>query len=123
MSFFIGQTGLRHKWASLTAAEVNGATNQASSVLLQQLERGARFAYFDNTINVDLAIYLCHPDADSSVATNRLFWIELPTNRVINYDFLQQIQVSFDPGTSIWVSKAAGAGAASTGKLRLSTFA
>lgn len=123
MSFFIGQTGLRHLYNQLTAAQINAAVDQSSAVLLTNLGRGARFAYFDNTVNVDLSIYLVHPDADSSVAANRLFFIELPTNRVINYDFLQQIQVSFDPGTEIWISKAPGAGVASSGKLRLSTFA
>lgn len=123
MSFFIGKTGLRHQWAQLTATAVNAATNQATSILWANLGRGGRFLYLDNTVNVDIALYLVHPDADSSDVTTRLFWIELPTNRVMNYDFLQQIQVSLDPGTKIFVSKAAGAGAASSGKINLSAFA
>jgi hypothetical protein len=123
MSFFIGQTGLRHQWATLTYSDVASATDAASSVLLARLQRGGRFAYFDNSINVDLALYLVHPDADPAVTANRLFWIEIPATRVINYDFLQQIQVQFDPGTRIYVSKAAGAGSATSGKLRLSTYA
>jgi len=124
MSFFLGNSGLalRHQWASVVPSQLSLATGQSTAIMLAYLGRGARFAYFDNTLNADLSLWLISPNADPTQVASRLFWIELPQNRVINYDFLQQLQVEFDPGTTIMVSVVAGE-TATTGKLRMSAFA
>lgn len=120
-SIFTGKTGLRHQYEDLTYSEVNGATDASSAVLLIQFEQAARMAFIDNTVNVDLALYLVHPDADSTVAANRLFWIEIPSNRVLNYADMAPGLV-FDPGTRVYVAKAGGAGAATSGKVRVAAW-
>lgn len=120
-SIFIGMTGLRHQYEDLTFTEINGATDAASSVLLLQFAQAGRMAFIDNTLNVDVQLLLVHPDADSTVAALRLFWIEVPANRVVNYD-INQAGLIFDPGARIYAAKAAGAGAATSGKIRISVW-
>jgi hypothetical protein len=78
-------------------------------------------AFIDNTMNVDLALLLVHPEADSSVTANRLFWIEVPSDRVINYDVGSAPGINFDPGTKIFVYRVGGA-AAAQGKLRIAVW-
>ena len=119
MSIFTGQKGLRHQYAALTTAQLAAANNATNAVLLLKFDNVGRLVFLDNTMDKDLSILLVHPDADSTVVANRLFWFELPTNRVMNYDMNMSPGLFFDPGTTIWVYSAV---APTTGKLRVTTW-
>ena len=117
-SIFIGQTGLRHQYYDLTAAQLAAATNATSAVLIGRIRMDARLAFIDNTLNADVAMLLVHPDADATVVANRLFFIEVPSTRVLNYDVGAAPGLHFDGGTRMYVYYL-GATAPSIGKLRI----
>ncbi len=120
-SIFAGKTALRHQYEELAYTPVNAATNAATSVLLMTFGQASRMLFIDNTVNVDLSLYLVHPDADSTNTSFRLFWQIIPTSRVLNYN-ISQAGLSFDPQTKLFVSKAPGAGAATSGAIRVSSW-
>lgn len=120
-SIFSGKTGLRHQYEDLTYTEINPATTATNAIMALSFAHASRMLFLDNSINVDLWIYLVHPESDSNMVANRLFWIEIPSNRVVNYD-INQSGISFEPGARMYISKADGAGAATSGKIRISAW-
>ena len=118
-SIFSGKTGLRHQFFKRTAAELALATNAANAVLVARFNDGVKLNFIDNTLDKDIVLLLVHPDADSAVATNRLFWIEVPSNRVINYDVAKAPNLEFPPGTKMFVYPLA---AVSSGALRVALW-
>jgi hypothetical protein len=113
--FFSGKTGLRHQYEDLTAADLALATSAATAVLLIEMNQATRIGFIDNTLDQDVILYATHPEADGTVATNRLFWLEVPSNRVLNYESSFPHQ-TIDPGTKIYVSVPS---APFSGKLRI----
>ena len=120
-SIFTGKLGLRHQFAKLTAADLAAANSQATAKLLGRMRMESRLNFMDNTLDTDIAIYLVHPQADPSVVANRLFWIEIPSNRVVNYDVGIAPGLMFDPGTRIYVTYIGGA-APTTGAFRVALW-
>lgn len=118
-SLFIGKTGLRHRYRDALAATINATTGASDAILIETFTQAARLAYLFNNTPADLALWVTHPDADNTVTANRLLWFELPANFNMNYDFLGG-QLTIDPGTTLFVSKASGT--ASSGKFRLIYF-
>lgn len=118
-SIFSGRTGLRHQFFKVTSAEFSGATNAATAVLVARFNKEGRLNFIDNTLDKDVALLLVHPDADASVSTNRLFWIEVPSNRVINYEVGNIPGLIFDPGTMVYAYPLE---AASSGALRFAMW-
>lgn len=102
-SIFIGQSGLRLKYHDVTWADLAGAHDEATAVLLTHLGSACRIALFDNSLDTCCAICAVHPDADSSIAANRLMLFELACPRQINFDMLSASGMEFDPGTKLFV--------------------
>jgi len=119
-SIFTGQTGLRHQFEKLAFGDLAGTTNATNAKLLARLRQETRLNFIDNTTDKDLVILLVHPKADPTVAANRLFWIEIPSLRVLNYDVGAAPGLHFDPGTRMYVYALGGNPA--TGALRLSMW-
>lgn len=120
-SIFTGKTGLRHQFEQQTYSTINAATNAATAVLLMKFDQASRMTFIDNTVNVDLMLYLVHPDADSTVASYRLPWLIIKSNRVLNYS-IYQAGLTFDVGASLFVSKAPGAAAATSGDISVASW-
>ena len=116
-SVFTGLTGLRSKYRDLSVATINSATNQATSALLVKVAQGARMSFIDNSTDVDIALMLVNPAADASDPTNRLFWLEIPAGRIMNFDTTSAPSIELDPGTSMYAYKVSGT--ATLGKLRI----
>lgn len=111
MSIFSGKRGLRHSFAKLTAAELSAATAATTigtAKLLHTYKNWGRLSYLDNTLidgsgnGVDVGLALVHPEADPTDPTFRLFWIELPGLRVLNYSTGDAPGIAFDPGTRLY---------------------
>ena len=117
-SIFIGKTGLRHRYRDLVYTNINSATNATNAILIETFTQEARLCYFFNSLDIDLSVWVVHPDADSSVVANRLKLFEMPANFNLNYD-LQAANLSFDVGMTMFVSKAPSAPAATVGKFRI----
>ena len=117
-SLFIGNEGLglRQQYTDLTNAAISATTGQSDALLLCSIRQAARLSFFFNSTSFDLSLYLCHPKQDSTIATNRLFWMEFPANFNLNYDS-GSVNWEFDPGTKIYVAKAGGT--STVGKFRV----
>lgn len=111
---------MRHVYVKTLPAALAAASSAATAVQIATLSMGARFMYFDNTLNQELSILMVAPEADSTVAANRKLFIELDTNRVINYDFLPGLGMNVPPGTQIWLFSAV---APVSGSFKLSAWA
>jgi hypothetical protein len=121
-SVFIGKTGLRHRYADMTVANINTTTGASDAVLLETFTQEARLCYFFNSFDIDLALWVVHPDADSTVTANRLKLLEFPANFNLNYD-LHAANLSFDVGMTLFISKVPGVATnATVGKFRLIYF-
>jgi hypothetical protein len=118
-SIFSGKTGLRHQFYKKTSAQLSSANSIANAALLATFKTEGRLVYMDNTLDADVAVLLVHPDADSTVDSNRLFWIEVPTNRVMNYDVATSPGLLIDPGTKMFIYTLS---AASSGAFRLALW-
>jgi len=114
-SIFSTKTGLRSVYVSKAFGSLIG-TNATTAVLFETAAKPYRLAYFDNTTNKDLTILVCHPDIDSTVVANRILWVEIPSNRVINFGEMQMPNLELDPGTQIFVFSTDGV-APTSGKL------
>ena len=115
MSIFVGKSGVRLRYDDLTAAEVDTATTSANAALLTTTIGAGRQLYVSNDLNVDVVMLVVNPEADPSVVANRLFLLEVPASRVINFADLAP-GLSFDPGTQIFIYKVSGT--ANSGKFR-----
>lgn len=102
-SIFVGKTALRHHYKALTAAQMAGATTQATAVLFAVVGQGARMTFLDNRLDKEVTVLLVHPESDSTVAANRLLWIEVAPDQVINYETAASPALEIDPGTKIFV--------------------
>lgn len=118
-SIFSGRKGLRHQFFKRTSAELAGVTNASNAKLLCRFNDAVRLNFIDNTLDKDIVLLLVHPDADSADAANRLFWIEVPSNRVINYDVGKSPNLEFPPGTKMFVYPLA---ATSSGAIRVALW-
>lgn len=77
---------MRHQYAALTSSDLVGATNKNTAKLIMILNRETRSLFVDNSLDVPVAIYLVHPDAEPpTVSASGLFWLEISPYRVINY--------------------------------------
>lgn len=118
-SVFASKSGLRHRYQDMTVANINATTNASDAFLLECFVSEARLCYFFNSFDIDLALWVVHPDADSTVTANRLKLMEFPANFNINYD-LHAANLSFDVGMTLFISKVPGVATnATTGKFRL----
>lgn len=115
-SIFSTKTGLRSAYVDMAFGLLTG-TNATTAVLFETASKPYRLAYFDNTTDKDLVVLVCHPDVDSTVVANRIKWIEIPSNRVINFGEMQMPNLEIDPGTLIFVYSSSGV-APTIGKLR-----
>lgn len=102
-SIFTGQSALRHQFSKQTFTNLVPAVDAANAVLLHKFNQAGRLTFIDNTLDATAVLLLVHPDADSTVAANRLYWIEVPSNRVINYGSFILPVLEFDPGSKIFV--------------------
>lgn len=125
MSLFTGKKTLRHQFAKLTFTDLTPAINLATSLELIRFQNMGRLAFLDNTLTdvsgdpVDVALYLVHPEATALTDDFKLFWIELPGLRVINYSVGDVPGIAFDPGTRIYVHTLS---VPTAGALRLSAW-
>jgi len=101
-SIFVGKTGLRHIYRELDYTKLAGKNTQALSVLLGRIGNAARMNFIDNATDADIYLLLVHPQADASVVTNRLHWVEIGKTRVLNYDVGSSPGIHFDPGTAVY---------------------
>ncbi len=104
MSIFMGKSALRHSFKELSSAELIGATNKATAKLWFCLNTAGRMNFMMNDTDAKLVVYLVHPDADSTIEANRLLWIKIPPDRVINYDIVSAPGLEFPPGMKMFVS-------------------
>jgi hypothetical protein len=109
--------GLRHKYVGLSYSAIATATNATNAVQMLTFDTSARLAFLFNSMDQDVSLYLVHPNQDSTDPTKRLLWMEFPKLYNLNYDL--PINLSFDPGTKLYVSRASGAPAPTTGLLRV----
>jgi hypothetical protein len=114
---FIGKTGLRSQYEELVAADINLTSGKADALLLVTFRRDSRIAFFDNSLDCDVAIWAVHPEGIAEDLNARMLLMEIPKNRVINFDVASMTALTFDAGTKLFASKVAGTTAA--GKLRL----
>jgi hypothetical protein len=117
MSIFKGTKSLRHKFSALTFTQLAAASDKASSVLLHRFDMAGYMVFIDNATDVDLALYLVHPDGDSADPDFKLFWLEIPATRVINYQTGTVPGLFFDPGTRVYASYLTAA--PTLGKIRM----
>jgi hypothetical protein len=104
MSLFVGKTGLRTQFYKKLYSDIAPATSQATAIYLGKFDNLISMFDVDNSLDAAIQLYLVPPDADSTVATNRLPWIEIDKNRVINLNTGMAAIIQFDPGTQVWVS-------------------
>jgi hypothetical protein len=120
-SIFIGKSGIRHQFLKLTAAQLATANSAATAAYLGRMSQSVSLNFIDNTLNTDVAVLLVHPEGDSTSAADRLFWIEVPTNRVINYSVDLSPNLKFDPGTKVFIYYLGGA-APTSGDFRMALW-
>lgn len=109
--------GLRHKYVGMSYTAIAAATNAATAVQVLNFDTAARLAFLFNSMDQDIALYLVHPDQDSTDPTKRLLWMEFPKTYNLNYDL--PFNLSFDPGTKLYISRAAGTAAPTVGMFRV----
>lgn len=103
-SIFKGKRALQHQYAELTSTQIVDAeaSDLESSVQLTMLNAASRLVYLDNSLNVDVRLALVHPDLPPDAA-NKLFWIEIGANRVLNYQTGDIPTLIFEPDTRIFL--------------------
>lgn len=117
-SIFEGKTGLRSQYMEAAFGVLASASSAAAAYQIGSLTKSGKFLYVDNTLDKDLIIALCHPDADATVAANRLTLLEVPAGRVMSLDVSSTANLEIDPGTKIFLYRASGS-APTTGKFRM----
>ena len=120
MSFFDGKKALRHRYVSKLFSDFSGATNATTALHICTFDHGARFMYFDNTIDQEISLLLAAPmdekGGNPDDPAYRLLWFEIGANRVINYDGLSTMGISIDPGAQLFGFRN---GAVSSGKFKI----
>lgn len=121
---FIGTRGLRQHYCSKTFTEVEATTagDKSTAILLCTMRQADRWIYLCNDTNTEVAFWLVHPDAPQNTGDYRLFWLELGSQGVLNLAASNAPSFELPAKTRIYVAKAAGAGAASSGKVRATSF-
>jgi hypothetical protein len=118
-SIFTGKSALRHNYKYLLAADLATALNPASAAMLAVVApTGARMMFLDNRLDKEVTVLLVHPEADSTVTANRLLWIEVAPDQVINYDLVASPGLEIDPGAKVFVYSTSGI-APTAGKIKL----
>jgi len=121
-SLFLGKKALRSQYYEATEAQVNATTGQADAFLLCVLPQQSRIVLFDNGLNTPIKVWLAHPEADSQAdPTTRLGWIEIPSQKPINFDISGTVGLSLDAHTKIYISKV-GSNSTNGEKVRLVTW-
>jgi hypothetical protein len=59
--------------------------------------------YIDNTLNAEIAMLALAPEGDPAVVADKKLFVEVPANRVLNFDSLPNFNLSFPPGSSIYI--------------------
>ena len=108
-SIFINKTGLRHQFSVVDYTDIAATTNASDAILVANLRQGIKMNFIDNSTDAPVNLYLVHPDADPTIPANRLYWLTIPGDRVINYSTLGSANLEFDPGTRIYASIYSGA--------------
>jgi hypothetical protein len=122
-SVFSGVTGLRSRYAEAATADLAGKTSKTTALYIAEMDMGARFLYIDNGLDAVLDFWLVHPGAvDPADPANRLFFLEIGKNRVMNFDFLPSLGMFFDPGSRLYVA-VNGSAPTNGDKLRISWWA
>lgn len=101
-SIFEGKTRLTSQYIQKTFTQLAPATDLASAISVLRFDAVAKLQFFDNSTNADLRLHLVHPEADPSVNTNRLLWLELPANRVLDIS-VGLSSLSIPPGTLLYI--------------------
>lgn len=94
---------IRQKYEEKLFGEFATANNKANSILFCEFKRSAWLAFIDNTLDVGISVYAVHPDANKSDGDYRIFWLKIPTNRVLNFDPNTFAYCQIDSGTALWV--------------------
>lgn len=100
--FFEGKL-LHSQYVRMDFATAAPATNATNAVLLATYHKGVKYMYIDNTLNAEIAILALPPEGDPSVVADKKLFVELPSNRVLNFDSLPNFNLSFPPQTSIYI--------------------
>ena len=102
--------GLRLKFKRRTAAEMNPTSGggAAGALELMVLTQPTKILLFENRMNVDVNIYLCHPNNDPDVVGNRLKAFTIPGQTPLNFDVSGSLGLSFEPGLYIYAGVDSG---------------
>jgi hypothetical protein len=116
-SIFVGKSGLRLRFDELSGAQLALANSPATAVLLCT-SASSRIAYFDNSMNVTVAVLAVHPEADESIASNRLLMFKMPAGRFLNFDVQNTLEI--DGGTKLYLYYVGGTAPSATSSFYLS---
>lgn len=116
MSMFTGivnkTAGLRTEYYEIpysVIAAPTAATSKATAKMVGSLKHAHHFAFIDNATDVDLTVYVVHPDLDGDlVVGNRLLFVKASADRVLNFATGSAPGIFFDPGTKIYIAAESG---------------
>lgn len=126
MSLFNGKRGLKHQFSEVlwNASAFTPASSKATAMLFMILE-GIKYKFFiDNLLDVEVAIYLEHPEANKmedygSGVDYRLLFTKVAGGQTLNYSVGESPQIQFDPGTKVWIHHTS---APSSGKFKINAW-
>lgn len=107
-SIFDSKSGLRSQFMQADFAALGSALSAATAYQMGTLTKGTKFLYIANLTNKHLNIALVHPDASSTVAANRLLFMEVADGEVMSLDVTATANLEIDPGTKVFVYSATG---------------
>ncbi len=116
-SIFAGKNGLRVRYNEMAFAAINLTSAASDSKMLCSFKSSGRIVLFDNATDVDLQVWVIHPEVTDETA--KLFLLELPAGRPLNFDLTLMGGFEFDAGTRVFICRSNSAIAATTGKLRV----
>lgn len=121
MSIFMGKAALRHHYAALTFTQLAAANSKANAVLLHTFKISGRLTFFDNWTDVEMAVWLVHPEADPSDNDYRLLLVEVSPNQVLNYSVGGVPGIEIESGTRVYCSWT-GVAAPTAGKFKIAIW-
>jgi hypothetical protein len=108
MSMFIGKisnkSGLRSEFYDLPFGSLVGANSQATAVMLCTLKHDRAYVFISNDMDAEVSFFLVHPELDPAVTSNRLLWLRLGPDRVINFAVGSAPNFSIDAGTKVYIA-------------------
>jgi len=121
--FWIGKHALRPQFSMLRYTDVNGTlmNDKSSALHLITLSRGCRVFMIDNSTNIDLDIWVLHPESVVGAGNaNLLYFINIGYGRSWNLDVTGNIGITLEAGIQFWITKnTAEMAAATSGAVRV----